>query len=1021
MKSLLFALIVLPIVAMADTPPPATILQLKAGTCVGFVQGSAGALACQAVVGVNQGGTGQTSANASLNALLPAQATLSGRCLQTDGTNSSWQPCSTGSVSSVGLSMPSIFTVSGSPVTSTGTLTAVLAAELANSIFAGPTSGSASVPTFRSLVSADIPSLTSSKISDFTTSAQGAISATSPILYSVGVISCQAASGSLAGCLSSTDWNAFNGKQNSLTIGNLTDVGTDGLSISGGTGAVVGGGTSISQHVADTTHSGYLSTTDWNTFNGKQSSLTIGNLTDTGTDGITVTGGTGSVIGSGTSVSQHVSDSTHAGYLASADWSTFNGKQASGNYITAITGDIAASGPGSASSTLATVNSNVGSFTSANITVNAKGLITAAASGSGGGGFVYPATGSAYGGTNSTLSFTGTSVTVVGNTAGAGLAAQNNITLFGASANATTSGNGGTAIGAGVTITGSSATGVAVGLGGTTSAGGLALGSGSNGGTAGIVAGLNGDNSGNFTSVLLGNGLKSSFSNTFSAGFGATGSTPQTAAGEITFGTVSQAMKDIWIGYGASAPASATTTVTASLNVSPEAGTNTAGHSLQISSGSGTGTGGGGNISFRTAPASVTSGTTANTLTTVETISNAGAHTFGASGTTPTHIFNGNVQISGLTASLAVFTDASKNLIARAFATSDFPAPNIFYFGDGSDGALNCTGSVVLTRDMFYSSLTIGTGCVLNAAGFRIFVSGNTDLTACPADGIIGNGAAGGNGGATGGAGAAGAGSPSGSFLSNTITNNGGVGGITTGSAGGASGVATSVLGGGCAVSGAGGLGTTGNTGGASSAAVTPSGALSFRRFSVDFIKPAGSSLTAFLPSTRCVGGGGGGGDGTNSGAGGGGGGGLSGPIWLSSNTISRGAGTAVSCIRAHGGNGGNGGNASLGTLGTGGGGGGSGAGGGYIFIAYFQITGTTATNAVDVSGGAGGTGGTGHGTSGLGGNGGGSGGGGRVDIINIGAASSVELGITVGSAGSAAVGATGGVAAPANTSQISL
>lgn len=61
--------------------------------------------------------------------------------------------------------------------------------------------------------------------------------------------------------------------------------------------------------------------------NSKQSTLTTGNLTDVGTDGITVTGGTGSVIGSGTSISQHVADSTHNGYLSDTDWSTFNSKQ----------------------------------------------------------------------------------------------------------------------------------------------------------------------------------------------------------------------------------------------------------------------------------------------------------------------------------------------------------------------------------------------------------------------------------------------------------------------------------------------------------------------------------------------------------------------------------------------------------------------------------------------------------------------------------------------------------------------
>lgn len=75
-------------------------------------------------------------------------------------------------------------------------------------------------------------------------------------------------------------------------------------------------------------------------------------------------------------------DATHSGQLTSTDWNTFNNKQAAGNYITALTGDITASGPGSAATTLATVNGNVGSFTNSSITVNAKGLVTAASSGS---------------------------------------------------------------------------------------------------------------------------------------------------------------------------------------------------------------------------------------------------------------------------------------------------------------------------------------------------------------------------------------------------------------------------------------------------------------------------------------------------------------------------------------------------------------------------------------------------------------------------------------------------------------
>jgi hypothetical protein len=59
-------------------------------------------------------------------------------------------------VTSVGLSLPSFITVTGSPVTTTGTLTGTLASQTANTAFIAP-NGSAGAPTFRALLAADLP------------------------------------------------------------------------------------------------------------------------------------------------------------------------------------------------------------------------------------------------------------------------------------------------------------------------------------------------------------------------------------------------------------------------------------------------------------------------------------------------------------------------------------------------------------------------------------------------------------------------------------------------------------------------------------------------------------------------------------------------------------------------------------------------------------------------------------------------------------------------------------------------
>lgn len=82
-------------------------------------------------------------------------------------------PVGTGTVTSVALTVPSILSVAGSPITTSGTFAVTLATQTANTIFAGPTTGAAAAPTFRALVAADIPSTLGA------TAFSGAISASS--------------------------------------------------------------------------------------------------------------------------------------------------------------------------------------------------------------------------------------------------------------------------------------------------------------------------------------------------------------------------------------------------------------------------------------------------------------------------------------------------------------------------------------------------------------------------------------------------------------------------------------------------------------------------------------------------------------------------------------------------------------------------------------------------------------------------------------------------------------------------
>jgi hypothetical protein len=102
--------------------------------------------------------TGTTSLGAA-TATSPAGNDDSTRVATTEWVRDLGYSTTTGTVTSVALSLPSIFTVSGSPVTASGTLSASLATQTANLVFAGPSAGGAAAPTFRSLAAADIPDI----------------------------------------------------------------------------------------------------------------------------------------------------------------------------------------------------------------------------------------------------------------------------------------------------------------------------------------------------------------------------------------------------------------------------------------------------------------------------------------------------------------------------------------------------------------------------------------------------------------------------------------------------------------------------------------------------------------------------------------------------------------------------------------------------------------------------------------------------------------------------------------------
>ncbi len=194
---------------------------------------------------------------------------ISDGCFAIDGT---CLATGAGTVTSVDMSVPTGLTISGNPITTSGTLALTYTAGYAGVLTASTTNWNGFYDT------------PSTRITDGT-----------GLTWSTNTLNCDTASGSVQGCLASADWTTFNGKQ----AGDATLTALAGLTISAGslitgTGAdafsVLAGGTNGYVLAMSGSAPAWVATTTLSTISGtldisSQSNLTCGtNCTLTGDD-----------------------------------------------------------------------------------------------------------------------------------------------------------------------------------------------------------------------------------------------------------------------------------------------------------------------------------------------------------------------------------------------------------------------------------------------------------------------------------------------------------------------------------------------------------------------------------------------------------------------------------------------------------------------------------------------------------------------------------------------------------------